>query len=228
MAQPISLSDAPTHPSFSYRPETGEDPYHAFLGAPLLRGGRAIGVLVVQNRAERRYDPDEVEDIQTIAMVLAETVANGELLALEELRDVEVAPHRPERHRGQKFAEGLAFGHVVLHEAPLAPERLLADNAQVEEIRLREALIALKSGIDSLLDGSQGTMAGRPARGAGDLSDVRRRPGLEPVAGGGGAVRPDRRGRSPPSHLAGFCPVVAFFSRFSIFGIEHGQPLSKA
>ena len=38
LAQPISLSDAPSHPSFSYRPETGEDPYHAFLGAPLLRG----------------------------------------------------------------------------------------------------------------------------------------------------------------------------------------------
>ncbi|MEC8534220.1 MAG: GAF domain-containing protein, partial [Pseudomonadota bacterium] len=114
-AQPISLSDAPSHPAFSYRPETGEDPYHAFLGAPLLRGGRAIGVLVVQNRTERRYDEDEVEDIQTIAMVLAETVSSGELLDQEELRDVELAPHRPERLKGQKFGDGLAFGHVVLH-----------------------------------------------------------------------------------------------------------------
>uniref|UniRef100_UPI0025E8736E GAF domain-containing protein n=1 Tax=uncultured Brevundimonas sp. TaxID=213418 RepID=UPI0025E8736E len=147
-AQPISLSDAPSHPSFSYRPETGEDPYHAFLGAPLLRGGRAIGVLVVQNRSERRYDDEEVEDIQTIAMVLAETVASGELLGLEELRDIEVAPHRPERLKGQRFAEGLAYGHVVLHEAPVAPENLLAENQQVEEIRLREALIGLKANID--------------------------------------------------------------------------------
>lgn len=153
LAQPVSLSDAPSHPSFSYRPETGEDPYHAFLGAPLLRGGRAIGVLVVQNRAERRYDEDEVEDIQTIAMVLAETVASGELLGQDELRDIEVAPHRPERLKGQRFAEGLAYGHVVLHEAPVAPERLLAENQQVEEIRLREALISLKAGIDSMLDG---------------------------------------------------------------------------
>ena len=79
------------------------------LGAPLLRGGRAIGVLVVQNRAERRYDEDEVEDIQTIAMVLAETVASGELLGQDELRDIEVAPHRPERLKGAKFADGLAF-----------------------------------------------------------------------------------------------------------------------
>ena len=161
LAQPVSLSDAPNHPSFSYRPETGEDPYHAFLGAPLLRGGRAIGVLVVQNRAERRYDEDEVEDIQTIAMVLAETVASGELLAQDELRDVEVAPHRPERIKGQKFAEGLAFGHVILHEAPLPPERLLAENQQVEEIRLREGLNTLKASIDVLLDGGQGKLAGQ-------------------------------------------------------------------
>jgi len=161
-AAPISLSDAPSHPSFAYRPETGEDPYHAFLGAPLLRGGRAIGVLVVQNRSERRYDDEEVEDIQTIAMVLAETVASGELLAQEELRDIEVAPHRPERLKGQRFAEGLAYGHVVLHEAPVAPENLLAENQQVEEIRLREALIGLKANIDSILDGGQGKLAGLP------------------------------------------------------------------
>ena len=161
-AAPISLSDAPSHPNFAYRPETGEDPYHAFLGAPLLRGGRAIGVLVVQNRAERRYDDEEVEDIQTIAMVLAETVASGELLAQDELRDIEVAPHRPERLKGQRFAEGLAYGHVILHEAPVAPENLLAENQQVEEIRLREALIGLKANIDSILDGGQGKLAGLP------------------------------------------------------------------
>ena len=159
-AQPISLSDAPSHPSFAYRPETGEDPYHAFLGAPLLRGGRAIGVLVVQNRSERRYDEDEVEDIQTIAMVLAETVASGELLGQEELRDIEVAPHRPERLKGQRFAEGLAFGHVVLHEAPVPPENLLAEDPQSEEVRLHEALVALKANIDKMLEGGQGSLAG--------------------------------------------------------------------
>ena len=161
MAEPISLSDAPSHPSFAYRPETGEDPYHAFLGAPLLRGGRAIGVLVVQNRAERRYDEDEVEDIQTIAMVLAETVASGEIMGQEELRDVEVAPHRPERLKGQRFAEGLAFGHVVLHEAPLAPEKLLSADPVQEEMRLNLALSDLKRGIDVMLEGGQGKLAGQ-------------------------------------------------------------------
>ena len=160
MAVPISLSNAPAHPRFAYRPETGEDPYHAFLGAPLLRGGRAIGVLVVQNRAERRYDEEEVEDIQTIAMVLAETVASGELLAQGDLRDVEVAPHRPERIKGQRFAEGLAYGQVVLHEPPLAPEQLLSDDPDAEGARLSLALSALKANIDHILEGGQGKLAG--------------------------------------------------------------------
>src|ERR1700749_5128307 len=104
--RPLNLSDAPDHPSFSYRPETGEDPYHAFLGVPLLRGGRTIGVLVVQNRTTRVYTEEEVEDLQIIAMVLSEMVAGGELVGQDEMKDVELAPHKPERLKGVKFAEG--------------------------------------------------------------------------------------------------------------------------
>ncbi|CAN0411755.1 unnamed protein product, partial [Scytosiphon promiscuus] len=73
-AEPMAIQDAPRHPSFSYRPETGEDPFHAFLGVPILRGGRVIGVLTVQNRTERAYDDEEIDTLQTIAMVLAELV----------------------------------------------------------------------------------------------------------------------------------------------------------
>ena len=52
-AEPLSLSNAPAHPSFAYRPETGEDPFKAFLGVPVLRAGQTLGVLVVQNRDSR-------------------------------------------------------------------------------------------------------------------------------------------------------------------------------
>src|SRR6201996_6774735 len=142
LGRPLNLSDAPAHPAFAYRPETGEDPYHAFLGVPLLRGGRTIGVLVVQNRTERVYGEEEVEDLQIIAMVLAEMVAGGELVTEGALKDVEIAPHRPERLKGVRFAEGLAYGVAVLHEAPVAPEQLLADDIGAEELRLKAAIEA--------------------------------------------------------------------------------------
>lgn len=156
LGRPLNLADAPEHPAFSYRPETGEDPYHAFLGVPLLRGGRVIGVLVVQNRTERVYSEDEVEDIQIVAMVLAEMVASGELISVGELEGVELAPRRPERIKGSKFADGLAYGVAVLHEPPVASSQLLSDDVVAEEARLAAALEGLKAQIDKMLEGQHG------------------------------------------------------------------------
>src|SRR5712672_337249 len=81
-ANPINMSEAQDHPAFSYRPETGEEIYHSFLGVPILRAGNTLGVRVVQNRARRTYSEEEEEALQTTAMVLAEMIASGELSAL--------------------------------------------------------------------------------------------------------------------------------------------------
>src|ERR671929_159821 len=65
-ATPLNLSDAQSHPAFSYRPETGEEIYHAFLGVPILRAGNTLGVLVVQNRTYRVYTAEAaVERVQS-------------------------------------------------------------------------------------------------------------------------------------------------------------------
>jgi phosphotransferase system enzyme I (PtsP) len=156
LGRPLNLSDAASHPAFSYRPETGEDPFHGFLGVPLLRGGRAVGVLVVQNRASRVYAEDDVEDLQIIAMVLAEMVAGGDLLSREELKDIEIAPHRSERLKGARFADGLAFGTAVMHEAPVAVSRLLADDVAAEEARLAQAIASLQAQIEGMIEGHEG------------------------------------------------------------------------
>ena len=34
------------------------------MGVPVLRGGRVVGVLVLQNRSNRNYTNDEIEAIQ--------------------------------------------------------------------------------------------------------------------------------------------------------------------
>ena len=81
-AEPMNVQDAQHHPAFSYRPETGEEIYQSFLGVPVLRSGNTLGVLVVQNRAHRLYTDEEVEALQTTAMVLAEIIAAGELKSL--------------------------------------------------------------------------------------------------------------------------------------------------
>ena len=52
-ARALNLSDAQNHPAFAYLPETGEEIYNSFMGVPVLRAGRTLGVLVVQNKTMR-------------------------------------------------------------------------------------------------------------------------------------------------------------------------------
>jgi phosphotransferase system enzyme I (PtsP) len=148
---PINLSDAQSHPAFSYRPETGEEIYHSFLGVPILRAGNTLGVLVVQNRAHRNYSEEEEEALQTTAMVLAEMIASGELASLAK-PGAEPAVH-PRRHlSGAPLAEGIALGHVVLHEPRVVVKNFVADDIPQEIKRLEDAIAAMRSDVDVMLE----------------------------------------------------------------------------
>lgn len=132
-AQPLNIADAPHHERFSYRPETGEDPYSSFLGVPIVRSERTFGVLVVQNQVARVYGEDEVEALQTIAMVLAEMVASGAFGDLSGLAEVEIRPSRPEQLAGRAFSDGIAIGTAVMHEPHAPLGRVIADDPLREE-----------------------------------------------------------------------------------------------
>src|SRR3984957_1134427 len=154
-AEPINLSEAPSHPRFSYRPETGEDPFRSFLGVPIVRGGQVYGVLTVQNRAARQYDEEEVEALQTVAMVLAEIVAHGALFDIAELDEPELRADRPRLFKGEGLSEGVAVGQVVLHEPRVKVERMIADDPAFEAQRLDGALSKLRQSVDDMLASSE-------------------------------------------------------------------------
>ena len=109
-ARPLALADAQAHPDFAYRPETGEEIYHSLMGVPMLRGERVLGVLVVQNRTRRQYTEDEVETLQTIAMIVAELVASGELVNPHEMAESRGGASLPMRLGGLRLNPGLAVG----------------------------------------------------------------------------------------------------------------------
>jgi len=150
-AKSLNLSDAQHHPAFSFRPETGEEIYHSFLGVPILRAGNTLGVLVVQNRAQRTYSEDEEEALQTTAMVLAETIASGELSALAK-PGLEPAAHRPLQLTGLSISDGIGLGHVVLHEPRVEVKQLIADDPKKELQRLDVALSTLRADLDVMLE----------------------------------------------------------------------------
>src|SRR5437588_849828 len=67
----VIVHDAFAHPRFKFFAEAGEDPYHSFLGVPLIEGGTLQGVLVVQTREPRTFSANESRMLVTVGAQLA-------------------------------------------------------------------------------------------------------------------------------------------------------------
>ena len=151
-ARPLNVRDAPNHPAFSFHPETEEEGVVSFLGVPILRGGRLLGVLTIQNRTQRRYDDEELETLQTAAMIIAEVLTDPELAVGTAFAGIEVRPSEPERVIGKPVTEGVAIGKALKHEQHVPAAKLIADDPEREVQRLGAAVDRLRTAVDALLN----------------------------------------------------------------------------
>lgn len=167
------LADAWKHPSFSYRPETGEERYNSFMGVPIVRGSRVIGVLVVQNRDKRHYSEVEVESVQTVAMVLAELITSAQVISKEEILPADGIGLLPLRLEGAPLNSGVGIGVAVLHNPEVRLVRLVAEDTGLELTRLRDAQLAMHAELDAILSGNGFAEDGAPGGAiGGDFRDV--------------------------------------------------------
>ncbi|TCP43989.1 phosphoenolpyruvate--protein phosphotransferase [Rhodovulum marinum] len=149
-ARPINTGNAPQERGFRYMPETGEEIFSSFLGVPIQRLGERLGVLVVQSKEGRQYSEDEVYALEVVAMVLAEMT---ELGAFVGEGDALAALHqRPVMLQGTVGQEGVAVGHVWLHEPRVVITNPIANDPETELARLNEAVDRLRVTVDEMLN----------------------------------------------------------------------------
>lgn len=154
----VNEPEASKHPAFSYRPETGEEIYHSFLAVPISRGGQILGVLDIQNKASKEYADEDVEVLQATAMVIAENLVSGAVAGTGAA--IEPSRSQPTVIEGEPLSDGIALGHVVLHEPRIIITRLLSDDPAAELDRLDPALDKLRKNIDEMFDHEQLSAAG--------------------------------------------------------------------
>ncbi len=159
-ALPLNVQEASSHPRYVYREETGEEDYHSFLGVPIIRHDKVLGVLVVQNVKQREYTSEEEEALLTVAMVLAELVGGGELVDPAEMSNGLTQSGLPLSLKGQKMADGIAMGIAVFHEGRVEVTRFVAENVDDEKARLLEALNTMRAQIDKMIAAPEIGMAG--------------------------------------------------------------------
>ena len=150
--RPLALADAQSHPDFVYRPETGEEIYQSLAGVPILRGGRVTGVLAVQNRTARSYTEEEIETLETASMVIAELIANSELLSQDELQAAGPLGLLSISIDGIRLNRGIAIGEAVHHTNRIQISKLVSEDPIAEQKRLDQAVIMMHGAIDQMLE----------------------------------------------------------------------------
>lgn len=136
-AEPVNLENAAIHPRFKFIPGSGEEPFRAFLGVPVLHQRELLGVLVIQQRAARQFDEADVSFLFTLAAQLAGAIALARASgALQKRTRNSYAPAR--YITGTSGAPGVALGKgVVVYSAAdldTVPERQATDIEKEEKI----------------------------------------------------------------------------------------------
>jgi phosphotransferase system enzyme I (PtsP) len=151
-ARPLALDDAQSHPQFAYRPETGEEIYHSLAGVPIVRAGRVLGVLVVQNRTQaplRRGRDRDAADHRHGAGGNGRggTYRQSQRGAAGRWPGPAAAAHRRRAaHAGHRDRPRRAA------RAAIVIQRVVAEDVGVEQTRFEEALGAVRDDVDRLLE----------------------------------------------------------------------------
>jgi phosphotransferase system enzyme I (PtsP) len=151
--EPVNLEDAEQHPNFRLLPDIGEEPFHAFLGVPIIHQRQVLGVLVVQQARRRRFDESEEAFLVTMSAQLAGVLAHA--MVTGEVPDEE----NPERERisarisGVPGAPGIGIGTAVVM-SPVADlyavPRQRCSNRRAELRAFKRALALVREDIESV------------------------------------------------------------------------------
>jgi phosphotransferase system enzyme I (PtsP) len=152
--EPVNLENAAKHSDFCLLPGIGEEQYHAFLGVPIIHQRDVLGVLVVQQSQQRRFDESDEAFLITMSAQLAGVIAHAQVTgAVQE--ETLAGAGAPAKISGVSGAPGIAIGTAVV-VSPIAdmyavPQRK-AQNRRQEVRAFREALQCVVVDIQAVAD----------------------------------------------------------------------------
>jgi phosphotransferase system enzyme I (PtsP) len=155
----INLIDIRHHPRFKYFPSIDEEELSSFCGVPLIEFRRTLGVLAIQNRESRPFNPDEESLLIAISTQISGLISKAILVdtlkkeadRLERQR----RPKEPLRLEGVPIAGGVAKDRVmILRRSRLQePEYRAQRTALGEKEQLQRAIENSERDILALIRG---------------------------------------------------------------------------
>ncbi|RDE18173.1 phosphoenolpyruvate-protein phosphotransferase PtsP [Motiliproteus coralliicola] len=149
-AEPINLENVADHPSYRYMTGSGEENFHSFLGAPIIHQRKVLGVLVVQQKKQRRFDESEEAFLITMSAQLAGVIAHAEVTGAISVNHGGEGIRKDARFDGVSGAQGVGLGVAMVVSPPAdldaVPDQRIEDiDAELE--RFRSALTRVRHDI---------------------------------------------------------------------------------
>jgi phosphotransferase system enzyme I (PtsP) len=157
--EPVNLENAESHPNFQFLPDLGEEQFHSFLGVPIIHQRKVLGVLVVQQAEQRRFDESEEAFLVTMSAQLAGVIAHARATGAVAADAVAGLTHV--KIGGVAGAPGIAIGTVVVVTpgADLYTVQPRQSSDRRAEFRaFREALDSVRTDIQQVADNLGGEL----------------------------------------------------------------------
>ncbi len=152
MGAVLNIGESQNHYAFSRQPSVDEEDFHAFMGCPILKEGRILGVLTIQNRFVHPYGADIEDLLQTIAMMLSGLLTSDSLKLIIDGNGQAGKLSGAKALQGESLYNKIALGHVVLHEPRIKLTSLVSKDPEAELKLLEKALHKVTISIDALLE----------------------------------------------------------------------------
>jgi signal transduction protein with GAF and PtsI domain len=178
--RPVSVADADRDARFKYIPGLGEEQFPALLAVPVLRGGAAAGVLVLQRRAATAFTAEEVVLASALAAVINHALERTEGRERQRAAD---ADRRTVRLAGMAIVGGTAMGRAEALPTLAALARGGAPAKPGEPAQLEAFWSRLRGELQRAMGALQGPAAAEIASLAMILDDERFRGRLAEACG---------------------------------------------
>jgi len=139
-----------------YRENLLEDPkfnvygteFKTFLGIPLLRGGKCIGVLFFKHKEKKPFSEEEIEGLETIAITLSEIVAQS-MSQTYSSSESDIISHKIS---GISLSQGIGIGKAYFYAPENISHKILSDDPSYEIQRLESALTSFNRTLEETLN----------------------------------------------------------------------------
>lgn len=149
------VEDIWKHPNFLFRAEVEEEKFKSFVGIPILRWGRAIGVIGLYKECVFDFNKDDIRTLETLSMEISDWLASDKIREYKNSFMKERGFNTRDSFKGLSLSRGYGYGPAVVHRRRKAITKIFADDKNAELERLQKAHTQMNIDLDEKFNQSK-------------------------------------------------------------------------